>query len=162
MKKIILATVVTAGIIATSAFAYNQNCPNADQKGMNNPQGMQKGMMGQNTKQGCNMSHKRMGKNGGQRGMQMMSLLNLSDDQRFQMSILRDEHKLEMKKLRGPVQQGKMMQFVGTDGFDKEAFKKDSTQRHEKMMELKASHMEKVFSILTKEQIAELKTKLAS
>jgi len=162
MKKVILATVVAAGVLATTAFAYNQDCQNQGKRGMQK-QGMQQQGMGQKSMQykSQKMSHKGKGMHGSKGGMQMLSQLNLSDDQKFQMSILRDENKLAMKKLRGPQKRGQMMKFVGEGGFDKAAFKKEANAKHLQKMELKAAHMEKVFKLLTKEQIAELKTKLA-
>jgi Spy/CpxP family protein refolding chaperone len=93
---------------------------------------------------------------------QMFSQLKLTDEQQFQISILRDEMKLEMKKLRGAKQQGKMAKFIGDNGFDKEAFTKEANTMKTKKIVLKADHMEKVFKILTKEQIAELKKNLNS
>jgi Spy/CpxP family protein refolding chaperone len=166
MKNKILATVLVVGTLATASLAYNQNCPNAGQKGMMQGQGMQqqgmmqKGMNKQCANQGKMMSKRGMGRHGG--GMQMFAQLNLSDDQKFQMSILRDEMKLEMKKARGAKQKGKMMNFIKDNGFDKDAFKKEANERHQKMMELKAAHMEKVFKLLTKEQVAQLQKNLNS
>ncbi len=52
----------------------------------------------------------------------MFSQLNLTNDQQFQLSILRDEMRLEMRKIRGAKGQGRMMQFVSDNGFDNESF----------------------------------------
>jgi len=155
MTKKILVTAVLVGTLATSAFAYNKDCQNSGQRGVKNGQANQQGMMRKSHK----MNKKGMSRRG---GMQMFSQLNLSDDQRYQLSILRDEMKLEIKKARGVRKQGQMMNFLNDSGFDKDAFKKDINARQQKMLDLKAIHMEKVFKILTKEQIVELKKKLNS
>ncbi|WP_024953912.1 Spy/CpxP family protein refolding chaperone [Sulfurospirillum arcachonense] len=158
MKNKILAAVLVVGTLATASFAYNQNCPNYGQRGMMQRQGMpQQGMM-----QGQGMRQKGMMQRGMHRfgGMQMFSNLNLTNDQKFKMSILRDEMKLEMKKLRGVRGQGKMMNFIGDAGFDKAAFTKYSNDKHQKMMNIRINHMEKVFKILTKEQVAQLKNNI--
>jgi len=176
MKKVILATVLTVGVLATSVYAYNADCPKAGQKGMQqgqskmNQQGMKQGKMNKQGMQQGNMKckkgmksqsgmHRKGGKHG---GMQLISQLNLSDDQRFQLSILKDEMKLNMKKAKGPKKQGKMLKFIGDNGFDKVAFQKEMNTKHQAMSLLKADHMEKVFKLLTKEQLADLKTKLAA
>ena len=155
MTKKILVTAVLVGSLASGAFAYGKDCKQNGQRGMKSGQSTQQGMMKKSQK----MNKQGMKKRG---GMQMFSQLNLSDDQRFQLSILKDEMKLEMKKSRGAKKQGKMVKFVSDDGFDKKAFMAEADDRHTKMMAIKANHMEKVFKILTKEQIAELKKKLNS
>ena len=155
MTKKILVTAVLVGTLATGAFAYNKDCQKSGQKGMKQGQSTQQGMM----KKGHKMNKKGMSRHG---GMQMFSQLNLNDDQKFKLSILKDEMKLEMKKLRGAKKQGKMVKFVGDDGFDKKAFMAEADSKHTKMMAIKANHMEKVFKILTKEQVAELKKKINS
>ena len=163
MKKVILATVLTVGVLATSVYAYNADCPKAGQKGMNNKQvtmqskGMMSNKKGQmNSQKGM---HKKSRKHG---GMQLISQLNLSEDQRFQLSILKDEMKLNIKKAKGPKKQGKMLKFIGDNGFDKVAFQKEMNTKHQVMSSLKADHMEKVFKLLTKEQLTDLKAKLAT
>ena len=155
MTKKILVTAVLVGTLATGAFAYNKDCQNGTQRGM---------MQGQNAKQGMHKQNRKMHKQSMRKrgGMQMLSQLKLTDEQQFQVSILRDEMRLEMKKLRGAKHQGKMMQFVGDNGFDKKAFMKEADSKHTKMMDIRANHMEKVFKILTKEQISELKKNLNS
>jgi len=146
MKKNILVAAALIATLSTGAFAYNQgNCNGQGmQRGMMMNQGMQKGMM----KQGMN-------KRG---GMRIFAQLNLTNEQRYQLSILRDEMRLEMKKARGYSKQNRLMQFVSADGFDKEAFKKFSNENHAQRLELRANFMEKAFKILTAEQVAQLKT----
>ena len=88
--------------------------------------------------------HKGM-KRGG--GMMMFSQLELSAEQQHKLSILRDEMRLEMKKQMGPKKRGNMQKFITADGFDKAGFLKEMNERHTKMSELKATHMEKAFAI---------------
>ena len=161
-------TVAVVGVLTTGAYAYggNNNCDGSGQKGMKNQQGMQqqtekRGWHGYKMRQkGIQHSdNMMMGRHG---GMRMLSQLNLSDDQQFKISILRDEMRLDMKKLRGAKRQSRMLKFIGDNGFDKKAFIKEADTNHAKMIDIKADHMEKVFKILTKEQIAELKKKINS
>ena len=167
MKKQILVTAVLVGALATGAFAFGGNC-DCNAQGMKNKQGMknQQNMQQQTQKKGWHgykMRQKRiqhsdnmmMGQRGG-----MLAALKLTEDQKFQISILRDEMKLEMKKLRGSKKQGKMMKFISDNGFNKKAFIKQSDENHSKRVAIKANHMEKVFKILTKEQVVELKKNL--
>ena len=143
MKKTILSLAVVAAL-ASSAFAMGMggNFQNGGQGGMMQGQGMmQKGMHG-----------------GGQHAMHMLSQLNLTDDQRHKLAILHSEMKLEMTKLHDPKMQTKMQGALTGETFDKKEFIKTHNEMHEKMLTLKANHMEKVFNLLTKEQRAELKT----
>ena len=160
MTKKILVTAVLASSLASGAFAYSNDCQNSGQRCEKNGERCTKSRQSTQqcmTNESRRMNRKSMSRHG---GMQMFSQLNLSDEQKFQLSILKDEMRLEMKKLRGAKKQGKMLKFVGDDGFDKKAFMKEADNRHAKMMTIKANHMEKVFKLLTKEQIAELKKKL--
>jgi len=141
MKKTILSLAVVAAL-ASSAFAMGMggNCQNGGQGGMMQGQGMmQKGM------------------HGGGHEMRMLSQLNLTDDQRHKLAILHSEMKLEMTKLHDPKIKNKMQGALTGESFDKKEFIKTSNEMHEKMITLKANHMEKVFNLLTKEQRAELK-----
>lgn len=138
MKKSILGLTVVA-VLASSAFAFGGGkCDGQNKGGMKQEQGMMQGRGGS--------------------PMGMLQMLTLSDDQRHQLAILHSEMKLEMTKMRDPKRMSKMQDIISADNFDKNAFKKMSNEQHEKMMNLKADHMEKVFKLLTKEQRAELKT----
>ena len=88
----------------------------------------------------------------------MFSNLDLSDEQKYKLSILHDEMRLEMKKSMGMRQERPMQKFANENGFDEKGFKKYMDERHEKMIALRAAHMKKVFAVLTPEQIAKLKT----
>ena len=152
MKKKILATVVLVGVLATGAFAYNRNCQNGGQRGMMQGHFFQQGMQQRGMING--MNHRV--------GMQMFTNLNLSNDQQFKLSILRDEMRLEMRKIRGTQPQARMINFIGDNGFDKKAFIKETDSMQTKMTTIKVNHMEKVFKILTEEQVAKLKKNLNS
>ncbi|WP_331775609.1 Spy/CpxP family protein refolding chaperone [Sulfurospirillum sp. 1612] len=155
MKTKILLGTLLAGALSASLYASGYNMPN-NNPGMMGPQNMQRGnMMNCNHKKGMKAMHKRGGR------MMMFANLNLSPEQRYQLSILRDEMKLDMKKARGFKRQGKMVQFIKGDHFDKDAFIKYSNKMHEKMVEIRANHMEKVLKVLTKEQVTQLKQNLA-
>lgn len=140
MKKTILSLAVVAAL-ASSAFAMGMggNCQNGGQGMMQGPGMMQKGM------------------HGGGYEMRMLSQLNLTDDQRHKLAILQSEMRLEMTKLQDPKMRAKMQGALTGESFDKKDFIKTSNEMHEKMVTLKANHMEKVFNLLTKEQRAELK-----
>lgn len=188
MKTKILATLFVAAAVTTAAYAYTQDCPNIGQRGMmgsgygmhqgmyNNKgmmmdqkntygYGMHKGMMNQQGMQGYmnqNMMHG-YGMNQGMHGfgMFMFSGIDLTDEQSYKLSILRDEMHLNMKKLMGPnPQQHHMINFVSDKGFDKDSFIKEMESRHQQMLKLRTEHFEKVFKILTPEQIDELKKSL--
>lgn len=186
MKKNILVVAALVATLSTGALAYGQNKGNCDGQRMQQNKGMQQGMqrcMKQGSQQGMKQGMKQGSKQGMQKkgmknckqnrgmkqgmnkrskgGMQLFSQLKLSDEQRFELSILKDEMRLEMKKSRGFQKQNRAMNFISEDGFDKAQFKKSANDRHAKKLELKANFMEKAFKILTKEQLAELKTLLA-
>jgi len=171
MKKRTLLAVVLTGALTVGAFAHGMN----NQQNMQGQQNMQKaqGMMGGQNQQGMwnqNGMHRGQGMgmqggmmNGGMMGggMQMFSQLNLTSEQQFQLSVLRDEMRLEMRKaMHGGQQMGQMGAFFKGNSFDKTSFKKHMNEKHDKMLNLRADTMEKAFKILTKEQITQLKQNL--
>ena len=171
MKKRTLLAAALSGAFSVGAFAH----------GMYNQQGMMNGQCQQNTQraQGMGMmgngmaedhctnsgaNHMGRGMRGFRGmgmmrgGMRMFSQLNLTSEQRYQLSILRDEMKLKMKKQMHNAQpMGQMGAFFKGDNFDKDAFKKQMDKRREKMLDLMADNMDKAFKILTKEQKDQLK-----
>jgi hypothetical protein len=163
MKKTILATALVCGVISSSALAYGGPNNMAAPCPQTNTQ-MQQGQkyMRMNKAQGCNMQMQGNYKKGShmRRGAHMMLpfyKLNLSDEQRYKISLLRDEMRLEMKKARGMRSpQSPMLQFIGKKGFDTNGYKKYMSQRSEKMLNIKATYMQKIFDTLSKEQIATL------
>jgi Spy/CpxP family protein refolding chaperone len=149
MKKTILA-VATVVALGTSAFAFGGGACQNMGGGMMMGAGMGSGMNG-------GMMH---GNRGMMQGM-MFDQLNLTDDQRYKLNVLRSEMRLEMSKLRDPKSMQKMQDLMSGETFDKKAFVKFHNEMHEKMVAIQADHMEKVFNILTKEQRAELKKLMA-
>lgn len=148
MKKTILTLATLVALGTTSAFAYSGgNCQGMQSDGMGMMQG---GGMG-----GQGMMH------GNKGGMGMVEQLNLTDDQRHKLAVLKSEMKLEMTKLHDPKMMTKMQDLMTGESFNKKEFIKLHTETHEKMLALQADHMEKVFNLLTKEQRAELKTLMA-
>jgi len=181
MKKTTLLAVVLSGALAVGAFAHGDN----NQQGMMNGQyqqnmqrgqgmGMMGGQQGMINRQydgdyGCSGNgimggammggQSRMGMMGG--GMQMFSQLNLTNEQQYQLSILRDEMRLKMKK---QIHNGQPMRQMGAflkgDNFDKNAFKKQMKKQFERMLNIMADNMEKSFKILTKEQKNQLEANM--
>jgi len=147
MKRKTLLAVALSSVLAVGAFAH----------GMNNQQNMpNQGMMNGGMMNGGMMNGGMM--NG---GMPMFSQLNLTSEQQHQLSVLRDEMILEMKKqMYNGQAMGQMGSFFQGENFDKDSFKSNMNRQHEKMLTLRANHMEKVFNILTKEQRVQLKKNL--
>ena len=109
MKKSILTLATLVALGTTSAFAFGGGvCQPMQGNGMNYDRGMMQG-----------------GKGGGMMGMPMLMLdqLNLSDDQRHKLAILRSEMKLEMTKLRDPKMRTKMQDLMSADSFNKKEFR---------------------------------------
>ncbi len=179
MRKRILAVAILTGTLTVGAFAHGAM---NDQDSMQYPGKTQKMMVNGMQKQGMinrGLQSKRMQMNrqhsmgmmgsgmmghkmGMMKQMSMFSKLNLDSDQRFKISILRDEMKIDMKKLMYNMQKNSNMgSFIKDSGFDKKAFEDKMNNMHKKMLDLKANHMEKVFKILTKEQIDQLKKLMA-
>ena len=151
MKKTILTLATLVALGTTSAFAFGGGqCQN-----IQSDMGMMPCGGGMSGQQG--MMH------GGKGGMMMPALqqLNLTDDQRHKLAVLRSEMKLEMTKLQDPKMMTKMQDLMSGESFNKKEFIKIHNEMNEKRLVLQADHMEKVFNILTKEQRAELKTLMA-
>jgi len=144
MKRTILALATLVALGTTGAFAFGSSqCQGGMQGGMM-PAMMQGGMM----------------MHGGERGMMagmMFDRLDLSDDQRYKLNVLRSEMKLEMAKLHDPKSMQKMQDLMSADTFDKKAFIKVRNEMHDKRVTLEADFLEKAFTVLTKEQRVELK-----
>ncbi len=172
MKKKILVTGLLVSVLSIAGYAHGGNdqdenmmmnqgkmakTPMMNQQKRVMPQrGImpQRGMMMQRGMMGGMMSrHSKM--------MNMFKQLNLDENQRYKISIIKDEMRLDMKKLMGPDRRKEMLNFISENGFDKTAFKKHMDKMHEKMLDIKADSMEKIFNTLTKEQIAQLKKNIA-
>ena len=87
--------------------------------------------------------HKKHGSFGGD----TMKDLNLTSEQKHNMSILRDEMKLEMKKISKP-------DDFSNGKFDKNEYIKNSKEFYNKKVEIEANYIEKLYNLLTKEQQA--------
>ena len=146
MKRTILALATLVALGTTGAFAFGSSqCQGGMQGGMMSPMMQQGGGM---------MMH------GGERGMMagmMFDRLDLSDDQRYKLNVLRSEMRLEMAKLHDPKSMQKMQELMSADTFDKKAFIKLRNEMNDERVTLEADFLEKAFSILTKDQRAELK-----
>ncbi|MFK5881585.1 MAG: Spy/CpxP family protein refolding chaperone [Sulfurospirillum sp.] len=163
MKKKILVTGLLVSVLSIAGYAYGGNAQdqntmmNQGNMGSNSAMQQQRGMM--MNKQRIMFQRGMMGHHS--RMMSMFKNLNLDENQRYKISIIRDEMKLDMKKLMGPDRRKEMLNFITVGGFDKAAFKKHMNEMHKKMLDIKANSMEKIFNTLTKEQIAQLKKNIA-
>lgn len=161
MKKSVLASVVLAGALSSSAFAYQgngmpNNCP---QQGNMQQAPMQGMMAGKKMDCGMQMMGAQSMRGHMKKGSNMMlafSKLNLTDEQQYKISLLRDEMRLEMKKAMGMRNQAPMFKFVSNNGFDAAGYKKYMGEKSQKMMSLRADYMKKMFDVLTKEQRQQL------
>ncbi|MBL0687175.1 MAG: hypothetical protein JJV95_01700 [Sulfurospirillum sp.] len=152
MKRKFLMTVVLAGVLTSGAYAYGGyggQCGNNGYGERDRSGGFHK----KNRGSSCNKS----GKAGGYGCTQIFSKIELSQEQHYKLSILRDEMRLEIKKTRGTGCKRNMSEFIGDKGFDKKAFLENSSKNDGKIAVIHADHMEKVFKILTKKQISKLK-----
>ncbi len=182
MNKKILATGLLVSVLTVTGFAHGgDNDQNGgmmmgqQQSGQYmNQRGYMQTQQGRMNQRGKMLSQGRQGMMGSQQGMMskrgMMSMmgsqakmmnmfqnLNLNETQKYKISILRDEMRLEMRKQMGPNQRKNMFNFITNKGFNKAAFKKQMEKMHDKILNLKADNLEKMFKVLTKEQIAQLK-----
>lgn len=160
MTKNILATAALVGALSTGAVAYTQDKDDSERQNIQQQSKQsqfckhQKNMKNNMQKRKNHTMHKRD-------GMRMFTQVNLSDKQKYEISILQDEMRLEMKKSRGYTPRNPMIDFITDDGFDKDAFMKDANSRHTKMLQTRADFIDKAFKVLTKEQITKLKTLLS-
>ena len=174
MKKKILITGLLVSVLSVAGYAYENNNQSGTMM-------MKQGNMGSNqtmkqqrcidSKRGMMPRYAKMMKRKSMMNgmmsrhfkiMHMFRQLNLDSNQRYKISIARDEMKLDMKKLMGPNRRKEMLNFITDSGFDKAAFKKHMNEMHTKMLDIRANGMEKIFNILTKEQIAQLKKNIAN
>ncbi len=140
LRKIILAS-ATASLLSLSAFAA---CDMKDGGGM----GCDKQEKGKHQKggKGC--------KDGSCHGGAMMSLsaVKLTAEQKTKIDAINEEFRTEMAKLHIKGKQGMKDPFVVAGGFDKEAFKKDRTEKMQKHIDMQAEHLAKIWAVLTPEQ----------
>ena len=142
-----------------------QNCLNTqgntqgNMQGQQNMMGMHKGIQGNHNHD----SSSKQSMHGGMSGNSMMhnsmaifSKLHLDNTQKNKLTILHKEMFSEMQKVMHPMGFNGMGDFIGKDGFDKESFKKTMNTQHQKMIDFKVNHMDKVLKVLTKEQLSQL------
>lgn len=149
MKKILLSTMAIIGL-GTSLFAMAPDMMCQNQDGGKGSMQMDKQQMKQHNMQ------KHMGF-----GMQIIPnapSLELSEEQSHKLMILSEEMKLEMMKSSYPTKQLAMESFINDKGvFDKAAYLNQATEKHQKMLNIKANYYEKALIVLTQTQIIELK-----
>ena len=134
--KLLLASMIAA----TAIFAAPQcdkgagNCGPSGQGRMGGGQGgyMDKGMMF-----GTPMS---------------LKTLKLTKEQDDKIAELNKEFRAEMAKLHIGQKSINKDPFVTKNGFSKEGFKKEANDRMQKVLDLRAEHLSKIYSVLTPEQ----------
>jgi Spy/CpxP family protein refolding chaperone len=94
--------------------------------------------------------HKGYGEIGGH--MVSLSTVKLSSEQKAKINAINDEFRSEMAKLH--IKEKPIMKdpFAVAGGFNKELFKKESSEKMQKHLELQAEHLEKIWNVLTAEQ----------
>jgi len=170
MKKTVLIGVLLSSALAVSVYAhsgesYSDQGMMGSQNGMQgrgsgNCQGNRGGAHSRQNMGGIN-SRGHAGMGGGMMGLHMFAGLNLTPKQGYELSMIKGEMRLNMRKIIGYNMQSKMLGFINDEGFDKQAFEKYANSIHKKMLENRANSMEKAFHVLTKEQIVELKKNIA-
>lgn len=145
LGKQVAIIALASSIAATGAFAWGGSGKgNCDNSGWNQDK---RQMMMKKGGKGMQRGMKRGG------GMMFLRGLDLTADQRHEISILKDEMRLEMKKNMSPTDRKDNVKEVFTaDGFNKDAFLKNSKERYDERTSLKANYMEKIYNILTPEQ----------
>ena len=158
MKNKILITLLASSLLAGSLIAsdsYDENYHKYDKEKSH----YSKYKKSKYDKSGCShskkshFSHKR-----DKRSMDLAMMfrgLNLTKEQRFKISIISDEMKLEIKKQMGFASHkfGSLKKYLTENGFDKNSYLKDKKAKLQKLLEIRADAMEKAFKVLTPEQI---------
>lgn len=142
-KKVAIIA-LTGSLAVTGAYAFGGK-GNCDGQGFS--QEKRQMMMQNGGGKGMQSGMKRGG------GMMFLRGLDLSAEQTHQISILKDEMRLEMKKSMNPTERKDNAKEVFTaEGFNKDAFLKNADDKHAQRTALKAKYMEKIYNILTPEQ----------
>ncbi|MFV0481226.1 MAG: Spy/CpxP family protein refolding chaperone [Campylobacteraceae bacterium] len=134
---------------ANCQFQDGNECP------MGNPQGQ---MMGNNQMMHGGFGHNKGGKmmhdGFGKGGHDFMFLdgVNLTPEQRYKISILKDEMKLELKKARGTEWFAGIKKHFSESKFDKSGFINTHKAQSNKAIEIRADFMEKVYNELSADQ----------
>lgn len=144
MKKFIITSLVTGTIIASSAFAYNNQGCNFNENKMPNAKKMQMNQKGAK----ANQMQKMRKTHRGMPMMQLFSQLNLTPAQQKDVQKIMQENKMKREG---------MFSAFGKDSFDKEKFIKQATQKRENMIKLRADTLEKAYNVLTQKQKQQLR-----
>jgi protein CpxP len=145
----ILKTLTIVSVTGLAGLTALQACPM--NQGERSCQGMK-----QSEVKGCKGSkyHKK-----GHPMMKLYSQLDLTEEQKEQMKVLRQEMQAQReakKKDRSKRGMGMMVNFVSEKGFDKEGFIKMATQKSQEKIQMRAAMFEKRMNILTPEQRTKL------
>ena len=145
LGKNVAIVALVSSLAVTGAFAWGGGKGNCDGQGFS--QEKRQMMMQNGGGKGMQSGMRRGG------GMMFLQGLDLSAEQMHQISILKDEMRLEMKKNMNPAERKENVKEVFTsEGFNKDAFLKNSKENYEERTALKAKYMEKIYNILTPEQ----------
>ena len=78
--------------------------------------------------------------------------LKLTKEQEDKIAELNKEFRAEMAKLHIGQKSINKDPFVTKNGFSKEGFKKEANDRMQKVLDLRAEHLAKIYAVLTPEQ----------
>lgn len=133
--KLLLASMIAATAIFAAPYCDKGagNCEPKGQSKMGGKSGnMDKGMMF-----GTPMS---------------LKTLKLTKEQEDKIAELNKDFRAEMAKLHIGQKSINKDPFVAKEGFSKEAFKKEANDRMQKVLDLRAEHLAKIYAVLTTEQ----------
>lgn len=81
-----------------------------------------------------------------------LKTLKLTKEQEDKIAELNKEFRAEMAKLHIGQKSMNKDPFVSKDGFSKEGFKKEANDKMQKVLDLRAEHLAKIYAVLTPEQ----------
>lgn len=141
MRKKVLSIVLLSALATTATFAYGPK----DDKG--NCQNMKEQCMKMEKKDGFKKEHR-----GEFSFMRYLHKLDLSDSQRAEIRKFMEDNRPKKMAMSEAFKDGK---------FDKDKYVQLNLNKQKNMLEYKASMIEKIYSVLTKEQKAELSKDLS-
>ena len=80
-----------------------------------------------------------------------LKTLKLTKEQEDKIAELNKEFRAEMAKLHIGQKSMNKDPFVSKDGFSKEGFKKEANDKMQKVLDLRAEHLAKIYAVLTPE-----------
>lgn len=86
------------------------------------------------------------------KGFMFLKGVELTPEQKYNISIIRDEMNLEIRKLMGSEDMSKNSQYFTEKQFDKNSFLKDKKAEFDKHIEVRAKYMEQAYNLLSDEQ----------